>query len=115
MLDDARHKALTRRILEIARTGKPEHVCIHASALSNDFQLRSKDVEQELVRMAQFQLIALSAFDGFRDKSYRQYPSPREFFDHQTDSGQVRVRILPEGELLLSRLPKQIGFGASAA
>jgi|SRR5690348_6533130 len=109
MLTDREHQALTRRILEIASAGGD----IHPPALANEFQADIAFVEEELVRMARMSLIELSVFDGCRDKPYGEWPDIRSFFNNPTSGHYVKVRLLLEGKLMLSRFPKSpIGFAA---
>ena len=110
MLTDREHQALTRRILEIASAGGD----IHPPALANEFQADTAFVEEELVRMAQMSLTDLSAFDGYRDKPYGEWPDRRSFFNNPVGGHYVKVKLLLEGKLMLSRLSKSpIGFAAA--
>jgi hypothetical protein len=114
MLNDAKDQALTKRILEMALGAKPEPAHIHPPVLANEFQIYHTDVEHQLVRMAEGGLLALSAWDGSREKPYQGWPED-SFFKNRQDAGYVRVRILLEGELYLSRVSKApIGFAAKA-
>jgi hypothetical protein len=116
MLNDAKDQAVTKRILEIALGAKHEYTCIHPPALANEVQLYYTDVEHKLVRMAEGRLIALSAWDGSRDKPYQEWTDESSFFRNRRDAGYARVRILPDGELFLSRVSKApIGFAANAS
>ena len=115
LLDDAKDQALTKRILEMALGAKPEPAHVHPPVLANEIQLYHTDVEHKLVRMTEGGLVAISSWDGSRDKPYQEWLDEKSFFKNRQDSGYVRVRILPEGELYLSRLTKApIGFAAKA-
>lgn len=64
--------------------------------------------------MARMPLIELSAFDGCRDKLYGEWPDLRSFFNNPASGHYVKVKLLLEGKLMLSRLPKSsIGFAAA--
>jgi hypothetical protein len=113
MLNDAKDQALTKRILALGAKPGPAH--IHPPVIANEIQLFHTDVEHQLVRLAGGGLLALSAWDGSREKPYQEWPDENSFFQNRQDAGYVRVTILPEGELSLSRLSKApIGFAAKA-
>jgi hypothetical protein len=80
-------------------------------SLGVEYGVPEPHVREQLLRLAEEKLIALTARDGAKERQYTEWPDKESFF---FDVGYVQVRLLSEGGELLSSLPKApLGFVAS--
>ena len=99
-----RYEEFRMRILERAATtrfGKP-YLSVTTKALANQHGIPQSHVRNELLRLAQSECIALSAWDGERERNYEDWPDADAPFSNATDKAQVRIRLLSAGAGLLA-------------
>jgi hypothetical protein len=100
-----RYEEFRMRILEraaTARLGKP-YLSVTTQALADQHGIPQSHVRSELLRLAQSECIALSAWDGERERNYKDWTDANALFSNTTDKTQVRIRLLSAGAELLSR------------
>jgi hypothetical protein len=100
-----RYEEFRIRILERAATpiqSKP-YIRVVTQDLASKHGIPHSHVRQELLRLAQAECIALSAWDGARERPYDDWVDLESLFSNATDKGHVRIRLLPPGAELLSK------------
>jgi hypothetical protein len=103
-----RYEEFRIRILEraaIATRSKP-YISVVIRALANQHGIPCSHVQQELLQLAQAECIALSAWDGERERGYDNWVDADALFSNTTDKGHVRIRLLTAGAGLLSEASK---------
>lgn len=93
------------RILQSAASAYPlnYHVKVTVRGLANKHGIPRTHVQQELLRLAEFAFISLSAWDGESERPYGAWPDAKSFFSNTTDNGHVRIRLLSKGQELVSK------------
>jgi hypothetical protein len=100
-----RYEEFRIRILERAATAtqsKP-YISVVTQALANQHGIPHSHVREELLRLARAECIALSAWDGERERFYDDWVDADSLFSNATDRGHVRIRLLTAGAESLSK------------
>jgi len=110
-----RYEEFRIRILEraaVATRSKP-YISVVAQALANHHGIPPSHVREELLRLAQTECIALSAWDGERERPQEDWADAESLFSNASDKGHVRIRLLAAGAELLSKALGFAGGGSS--
>ena len=110
-----RYEGFRVGILEQARTAAEANHYITKTTwgLANEYGIPESHVREELLGLAEFGLIALSAWDGERDRPLNEWADPDSLFSNTTGIGHVHIWLLsPGGELLSKTAKSRIGFTA---
>jgi hypothetical protein len=100
-----RYEEFRIRILERASTpiqSKP-YISVVSQVLANKHGIPHSHVREELLRLARAECIALSAWDGERERPYDDWVDADSLFSNATDKAHVRIRLLTAGAELLSK------------
>jgi hypothetical protein len=102
-----RYEEFRIRILERAATATQSnpYLTVVTKVLASKHGLPHRHVQDELMRLAEWGSISLSAWDGERERSHDEWPDADSLFSNATDGGQVRIRLLNAGRELLSKAP----------
>ena len=90
------------RILRRAAAANP-FISVVTKALAHHHGIPHRHVREELLRLAEMDCIALSAWDGERERTYEDWRDADSLFSNATDNGQVHIRLLNAGAELLSK------------
>ena len=100
-----RYEEFRIRILERAATAtqsKP-YLSVATQDLANHHGIPRSHVREELLRLAQLECIALSAWNGERERNQEDWVDADSLFSNASDEGHVRIRLLTAGAELLSK------------
>ena len=103
-----RYEEFRIRILERAATAtrsKP-YISVVSRGLANHYGIPQSHIREELVRLADWGFISMSAWDGEKERPYNQWPDRDSLFSNTTDNGHVRIRLLSGGAEFLSKAPE---------
>src|SRR5690349_2392750 len=92
----SRYEEFRLRLLESAATATRTsgHLLVTARGLANKHGIPQSHVQSELRRLAELRFIALTAWDGERERPYDSWPDASSLFSNMTDKGRVRIRLL---------------------
>jgi hypothetical protein len=112
-----KYDQLAHRLFSCAKNCGAEGWYIVPSMLAQEFEIETRHVRESLIRWAKEQLISLEANTSNGFQPFTDWQNADDFFEHGSQVGHVRVKLLSAGDEYLERLDeiehRPIGFRAN--